>query len=284
MFLGYIYSDGTINSHLPFHHVYGYGRWEFIYFSILLELSYTITWEGINVYILVLLVFAEHYPLYQFPQSHDSGQNIIFLWIPYPTLHMQQFQLILDIFSRNIVGWEVWSEETAENASHLIRRTVMAQKVTHREGPLVLHSDNVSPMKGSSMLETLYQLGITPSRSRPRVSNDNPYSEAIFRTCKYCPSYPTGGFATLDNARSWVKNLFTGITIIIATAESNFLHRINVIVVKGRRFWKNVISYIRLQRRSIQNAGHAKLGTGRYPMKYGLIQKKLRLMIVKKRK
>jgi putative transposase len=113
--------------------------------------------------------------------------------------------LILDIFSRDIVGWEVWPEETAEHASHLIRRAVMAQKITCREGPLVLHSDNGSPMKGSSMLETLYQLGITPSRSRPRVSNDNPYSESMFRTCKYCPSYPAGGFATLDDARSWVK-------------------------------------------------------------------------------
>ncbi len=81
--------------------------------------------------------------------------------------------LILDIFSRDIVGWEVWIEETAEHASQLIRRAVMAQNITRQEGLLVLHSDNGSPMKGASMLETLYQLGITPSRSRPRVSNDN---------------------------------------------------------------------------------------------------------------
>lgn len=113
--------------------------------------------------------------------------------------------LILDIFSRDIVGWEVWTEETAEHASHLIRRAVMSQKITQQAEPLVLHSDNGSPMKGASMLETLYQLGITPSRSRPRVSNDNPYSESIFRTCKYCPSYPAGGFATLEAARVWVK-------------------------------------------------------------------------------
>lgn len=113
--------------------------------------------------------------------------------------------LILDIFSRKIVGWEVWTEETAEYASHLIRRTVMAEGITRRSEPLVLHSDNGSPMKGASMLETLYQLGITPSRSRPRVSNDNPYSEAIFRTCKYCPSYPAGGFADIKDARTWVK-------------------------------------------------------------------------------
>jgi putative transposase len=113
--------------------------------------------------------------------------------------------LILDIFSRKIVGWEVWTEETAEHASHLIRRAVMAENITRQNEPLVLHSDNGSPMKGASMLETLYQLGITPSRSRPRVSNDNPYSEAIFRTCKYCPSYPAGGFFTINDARIWVK-------------------------------------------------------------------------------
>ena len=113
--------------------------------------------------------------------------------------------LILDIFSREIVGWEVWTEESAEHASQLIRRAVMAQNITRQEVPLVLHSDNGSPMKGASMLETLYQLGITPSRSRPRVSNDNPYSESVFRTCKYCPSYPSGGFATLDESRTWVK-------------------------------------------------------------------------------
>ncbi|WP_460001156.1 IS3 family transposase [Paradesulfitobacterium aromaticivorans] len=113
--------------------------------------------------------------------------------------------LILDIFSRDIVGWEVWLEESAEHASQLIRRAVMAQNITRQEEPLVLHSDNGSPMKGASMLETLYQLGITPSRSRPRVSNDNPYSESIFRTCKYRPSYPIGGFATINDARAWVK-------------------------------------------------------------------------------
>jgi putative transposase len=59
-------------------------------------------------------------------------------------------------------------------------------------------------MKGASLLETLYQLGITPSRSRPRVSNDNPYAESIFRTCKYRPNYPSKGFATLTVARQWV--------------------------------------------------------------------------------
>lgn len=59
-------------------------------------------------------------------------------------------------------------------------------------------------MKGASLLETLYQLGITPSKSRPIVSNDNPYAESIFRTCKYRPGYPSKGFTDLTEARTWV--------------------------------------------------------------------------------
>ncbi len=70
--------------------------------------------------------------------------------------------------------------------------------------PQPLHSDNGSPMKGATLLELLYKLGITPSRSRPRVSNDNPYAESIFRTCKYRPGYPAKGFKDLDAARLWV--------------------------------------------------------------------------------
>ena len=89
--------------------------------------------------------------------------------------------LISDLYSRDIVGWEVWEEESAEHASELIRRTCIAQKRLTVE-PLVLHSDNGSPMKGATMLETLYALGITPSNSRPRVSNDNPYAESLFKT------------------------------------------------------------------------------------------------------
>ena len=80
----------------------------------------------------------------------------------------------------------------------------MSEEITKQAQPLVLHSDNGSPMKGATLLETLYSLGITPSRSRPRVSNDNPYAESIFRTCKYRPSYPTGGFTELGEARRWV--------------------------------------------------------------------------------
>jgi len=68
----------------------------------------------------------------------------------------------------------------------------------------VLHTDNGSPMKGRTLKATLEWLQIKPSYSRPRVSNDNPYSEALFRTCKYRPVYPPEGFADLQAARDWV--------------------------------------------------------------------------------
>ena len=112
--------------------------------------------------------------------------------------------LIVDLFSRDIVGWEVWEEESADHASELIQKTCLAQ---HRltTAPLVLHSDNGSPMKGATMLETLYALGITPSNSRPRVSNDNPYSESLFKTLKYRPNYQPKGFGSLEDAREWCR-------------------------------------------------------------------------------
>ncbi len=110
--------------------------------------------------------------------------------------------MISDLYSRDIVGWEVWEEESAEHASELINRTALAQRVLSTD-PLVLHSDNGSPMKGATMLATLYQLGITPSNSRPRVSNDNPFAESLFKTLKYRPNYQPKGFGSLSEARSW---------------------------------------------------------------------------------
>ncbi len=113
--------------------------------------------------------------------------------------------LIVDLFSRDIVGWEVWDSETAEHASELIRQACIAQgRLT--TSPLVLHSDNGTPMKGATMLETLYALGITPSNSRPRVSNDNPYSESLFKTLKYTPNYQPKGFKSLEDARNWCRH------------------------------------------------------------------------------
>ncbi len=112
--------------------------------------------------------------------------------------------LIEDIYSRKIVGWEVHENETAEHASVLIRKSCLSEGI-HEEG-LVLHSDNGSPMKGATMLATLQSLGIVPSLSRPSVSDDNPYSESLFRTLKYTPAYPSKPFTSLREARQWVNH------------------------------------------------------------------------------
>lgn len=102
-------------------------------------------------------------------------------------------------------SWEVWPEETAEHASALIRRAIISEKIAPpRVQPLVLHSDIGSPMKGATMLETLYRFGIILSNSRPRVSNDNPYTESLFNNLKYrCIYQPR--FATITEARLWCK-------------------------------------------------------------------------------
>lgn len=111
--------------------------------------------------------------------------------------------LIIDMFSRLIVGHEVWEVEKAEHAEYLIRKATLSQGIAGR--PLVLHSDNGSPMKAATFQATLEKLGVQSSFSRPRVSNDNPYSEALFKTMKYRPKYPFNGFKSLDEARKWVE-------------------------------------------------------------------------------
>ena len=110
--------------------------------------------------------------------------------------------LVMDVFSRKIVGWEVYAEETATHAAAVIRRACLSESV-HEEG-LVLHSDNGGPMKGAMMLATLQKLGVVPSFSRPSVSDDNPYSESLFRTMKYRPAYPGKPFESIEAARQWV--------------------------------------------------------------------------------
>ena len=110
--------------------------------------------------------------------------------------------MIEDIFSRKIVGWEVHAEESADHASTLISKACLAEGI--RLGQLALHADNGSPMKGATMLATLQRLGIVPSFSRPSVSDDNPYSESLFRTLKYTPAYPRKPFESIEAARAWV--------------------------------------------------------------------------------
>lgn len=136
-----------------------------------------------------------------------SGPNQVWSWdITFLASSIRgafyRLYMVEDIFSRKVVGWEVHEEESAEHASVLIRKACLAEAI-HESG-LVLHADNGGPMKGSTMLATLQMLGVVPSFSRPSVSDDNPYSESLFRTLKYAPAYPTTAFESLEAARAWV--------------------------------------------------------------------------------
>ena len=110
--------------------------------------------------------------------------------------------LIMDIYGRDIVGYEVHEVECGELGKAVFDRAFIAAGMP---SGLVLHSDNGSPMKSFTMQAKLADLGVTPSYSRPRVSDDNPYSEALFRTVKYCPVWPSKGFSSLIEAREWVE-------------------------------------------------------------------------------
>jgi putative transposase len=110
--------------------------------------------------------------------------------------------LVMDVWSRRIVGWRIAEEQSGESAAALIMGACRDGNVDARG--LVLHADNGKPMRGSTMLATLRWLGVVPSFSRPHVSDDNPYSEALFRTLKHTPAYPRLPFADLISAQQWV--------------------------------------------------------------------------------
>ena len=136
-----------------------------------------------------------------------TGPNQIYSWdITYlPTVVKGLFfylYLVMDIYSRKIVGWQVYEQESSALAADLM--TDICRREEIKRNQVTLHSDNGSPMKGATMLATLQELGVVPSFSRPSVSNDNPYSESLFRTLKYRPEYPEKSFGDLTAARLWV--------------------------------------------------------------------------------
>lgn len=111
--------------------------------------------------------------------------------------------MVMDIYSRMIVGFKVAEVQCSEIASKLIRKSCEEQGIKRQQ--LYLHADNGGPMKGATMLSTLQKLGVIPSFNRPAVSDDNPYSESLFKTLKYRPGYPSKGFKSLEDATVWTK-------------------------------------------------------------------------------
>jgi transposase InsO family protein len=114
--------------------------------------------------------------------------------------------LILDLYSRKIVGWEVHADDHSDHAAHLVRRTALAEGIAALGEKPVLHGDNGSTLKATTVLAMLHWLGVKPSYSRPRVSDDNAFVESLFRNAKYRPQFPAKGFADINDARAWAAD------------------------------------------------------------------------------
>ncbi len=177
--------------------------------------------------------------------------NEIYSWdITYllSNLRGQYFYLymFLDVFSRKIVGWRVHERESADLSSALFTEICSVEGVSKEQ--LSLHSDNGGPMKGATMLVTMQTLGVVPSFSRPSVSDDNPFSESLFKTLKYCPQYPTKPFASIAEASAWVaafvawyngEHLHSGIKFVTPNArhageDVAILEKRNIVYMEAR--------------------------------------------------
>lgn len=144
------------------------------------------------------------------PEAYEAtGANQVWSWdISYLPTQVRglyfYLYMIVDVYSRKIVGWSVHDEESSGHAAKLIKQACIDENVV--EGKLVLHADNGGAMKGVTMLAMLQVLGVVPSFSRPSVSDDNPYSEALFKTVKYHPTFPMAKkFETTLAARIWCE-------------------------------------------------------------------------------
>ena len=112
--------------------------------------------------------------------------------------------MVVDVSSRKVVAAAVHAQESSQHAAGLLRVACEREGVV--AGSLVVHMAGGGPMKGATLRATLERLGVTSSYSRPSVSNDNPYSESLFRTLKYRPEYPSDPFASIEDAERWVAD------------------------------------------------------------------------------
>ena len=137
-----------------------------------------------------------------------SGPNCVYswdiTWLPTRVSGMFFYlYMVMDVYSRKIVGWQVHRRESSEFAADMMTDIYLREGV--ERGEVTLHSDNGGAMKGAALLATLQKLGVVRSTSRPGVSSDNAYSESLFRTLKYVPYYPQRPFEDILEARRWVE-------------------------------------------------------------------------------
>jgi putative transposase len=147
---------------------------------------------------------------YQKPELLATGPNQVWSWDitklkgPEKWTYFHLY-VILDIFSRYVVGWMVAHRESAVLAKRLINDTCEKQQIP--QGQLTLHADRGSSMRSKVVAHLLADLGVTKTHSRPHISNDNPYSEAQFKTLKYSPGFPER-FGSIQDAREFCRGFF----------------------------------------------------------------------------
>ena len=144
--------------------------------------------------------------------------------------------LIIDLYSSKIVGWEVHAENHSDHATRLVQKTALAEGIAALEAKPLLHGDNGSTLKATTVLAMLHWLGVKPSYSRPRVSDDNAFVESLFRNAKYRPEFPARGFADLEQARTWRRTSRIGPTTRTAIAASAMSLRHSATPAKIGRF------------------------------------------------
>lgn len=154
---------------------------------------------------------VRRHPAYARPELLAAGPNELWSWditkLKGPAKWTTyQLYVILDVFSRYVPGWMVAHRESAILARRLIADTAAKQAIV--PGSLIVHADRGSSMRSKPVALLLADLGIGKSHSRPHVSDDNPYSEAQFKTLKYHPTFPKC-FETIEQARDWAKAFFT---------------------------------------------------------------------------
>ena len=187
-----------------------------VYATLLDERRYHCSWRT------MYRILAEHaevrerrnqlrHPPYQRPELLATGPKQLWSWDisrlrgPMKGLYYYLY-VILDVFSRYVPGWLISERETAELAEDLLAETCRKQGIAAAQ--LTLHADRGGPMTAEPLAQLLADLGVRRSHSRPHVADDNPYSEAQFRTLKYCPTYPQR-FGSLADARQWSQAFFT---------------------------------------------------------------------------
>jgi putative transposase len=150
------------------------------------------------------------HPTYQKPELLAQAPNQVWSWDitklrgPVKWTYFYLY-VLLDIYSRYVVGWMIAERETAELAQDLVETSCARQAILRDQ--LTLHADNGGPMRAKSLALLLGDLGVTASHSRPHTSDDNPFSEAQFKTLKYHPGYPDR-FGSIQDARAWARPFF----------------------------------------------------------------------------